>query len=153
MIEQTLIDLTAAINRLADAYEKQNKPAKKVKTEPTATAEPVATAALPEPFADPAPEQPVLVEVAAPEPPAVEPEPTIEPEPAPAPTVTHEDIKTKIKDFRRLNAHMLSARKINHTAVLRETLDRLELANIDACPDDRLGELLAAVEEIIKPIE
>ena len=146
MIEQTLIDLTAAINRLADAYEKQNKPAKKVKAEPTA--EPVATAALPEPFADPAPEQPVLVEVA-------EPEPTIEPDPAPAPTVTvtHEDIKTKIKDFRRLNAHMLSARKINHTAVLRETLDRLELANIDACPDDRLGELLAAVEEIIKPIE
>lgn len=87
-------------------------------------------------------------------------ESTPEPEPTPtapaaptAPVITHETCTNLVKEYRRHNAHLLAAKKINHTEMLRIVNQRFGIEAVSKCPDDKLPALYDALKAICQPIE
>lgn len=69
------------------------------------------------------------------------------------PTITHETCTNLVKEYRRHNAHLLAAKKINHTEMLRIVNQRFGIEAVSKCPDDKLPALYDALKAICQPIE
>lgn len=181
MIETSINQLTAAVVRLCDLIENKQlmlplfseqkvasnttipQEYEKKSTRGKKAAPSVAEAAAP----PPEPEAPEQAPTSAPEPevakepPAEEPcvcdevvvTPTQEPEQPAAPTITHEMCTEMVREYRRHNAHLLAAKKINHGALLVAINEQFGIAGVSKCPDDKLPALYEAIVAICQPIE
>lgn len=132
---------------------------KPAKTKPTGDTP--AAADVPDPEPAPTPEPEPAPEVPKQEPPTPDcgTEPTaccdeviVEPAPV-APTITHEMCTSLVRNYRQHNAHLLSAKKIDHNHMLRIVNERFGIEAVSKCPDDKLPALYDAIVAICQPIE